>query len=323
MKALIYKGARNLQFGDAAMPLGKDGEVLLRVAAVGICGSDMHAYLGHDERRPPPLILGHEVAGTTADGKWMTVNPLITCGHCSACRRGRENICVNREILSMPPREGAFAEYVSVPAKNLTAVPAGVSPEKAALVEPLACGWHAVRLAIEHLDRPLEECRCLVLGGGAIGLGAALVLAAHKAVAVCIVEQNPLRHPQLVATGDFQVCAPAAAPTEVDVVIDAVGVAATRAAACRAVRTGGVILHVGLGDGVGGVDARRLTLGEITFIGAYTYTTADFHATAIAVFNGKLGALDWFEARPLADGADAFADILNGRVAASKIILKP
>jgi threonine dehydrogenase-like Zn-dependent dehydrogenase len=90
------------------------GECLVRVEAVGICGSDMHAYLGHDERRPAPLILGHEAAGVVVDGplqgKRVTVNPLATCGKCRACLSGRNNLCPNRQILSMVPRQGAFAE---------------------------------------------------------------------------------------------------------------------------------------------------------------------------------------------------------------------
>ena len=108
-----------------------------------------------------------------------------------------------------------------------------------------------------------------------------------------------------------------------DIVVDGVGIAPTRAQASARVRPGGVIVHIGLGSAEGGLDVRRMTLQEITFVGTYTYTAQDFRDTAQAMFDGRLGALDWTEARPLSDGAAAFEDIRSGRVAAPKIILKP
>ena len=108
-----------------------------------------------------------------------------------------------------------------------------------------------------------------------------------------------------------------------DVVIDGVGIGPTRAAASAGVRPGGIIVHIGLGSAEGGLDIRRMTLQEITFVGTYTYTSEDFRQTAAAMFDGRLGPLDWTETRPLAEGAQAFADIRAGRVAAPKILLKP
>ena len=109
----------------------------------------------------------------------------------------------------------------------------------------------------------------------------------------------------------------------VPLVVDAVGYRATRAAASTAVAPGGVIVHVGLGEDSGGLDVRRMTLQEITFIGTYTYTAQDFRDTAHAIFDGRLGPLDWPEHRPLSDGAAAFRDLRQGAVAAPKIILDP
>ena len=328
MKALVYTGPEALEYRDAPDPLS-DGRALVRVAHVGICGSDMHAYLGHDDRRPAPLILGHEAAGAVIEGPGagtrVTVNPLVTCGECDDCRAGRENLCAKRQIISMPPREGAFAELIAMPPGNLVEIPDGVPTEKAALAEPIACGWHAARLARRVLNKPIEEARCVVFGGGAIGLGAALVLKALGASEVAIAETNPARRDIVARAGDFHVFDPAsgAMPQNVDLVIDGVGFDATRAAACAAVRPGGVISHIGLGSAAGGLDIRRMTLQEITFIGTYTYSATDFRDTAQAIFDGRLGALDWAETRPLSDGARAFADIKAGRVAAPKIILIP
>lgn len=331
MKALVYTSPKSLVYRDEPDPVLPDGQSLVRVDAVGICGSDMHAYLGHDERRPPPLILGHEAAGVVVkgplEGKRVTVNPLAACGTCRACRSGRSNLCPDRQILSMAPRQGAFAELIASPADNLVEIPEHVSFEKASLAEPLACGWHGVRLGKTALDQALAEARCLVIGGGAIGLGAALSLKAQGARDITISEANQQRLPALRRAGGFDVETPDAVQLEAsggyDLVIDGVGYAATRASASRAVRPGGVIVHIGLGDGEGGLDIRRMTLQEITFIGAYTYTPEDFRDTAKAIFDGRLGALDWPDIRPLEDGGAAFADILAGQVSAPKIILNP
>ena len=328
MKALVYTGPETLEFRDAPDPEA-GGNALIRVAHVGICGSDMHAWAGHDERRPAPLILGHEASGVVVKGPGtggsVTVNPLVTCGECEACLSGRDNLCATRQIISMPPREGAFAELLAMPPANLVPIPEGFPTTKAALTEPLSCGWHAVRLAQRTLDRPLGEARCLVIGGGAIGLGVALILGDRNASEIHIAEINSSRRVILSRAGGFRVYDPSSEkdPQAVDLVIDAVGFEATRALASATVRPGGVILHIGLGSAAGGLDIRRMTLQEIAFIGAYTYSAADFRETAAAIFSGRLGPLDWLDIRPLSEGVRAFADIKAGRVAAPKIVLAP
>lgn len=323
MKALVYDGVETLGFRDVADPVASTGEYLIRVDAVGICGSDMHAYLGHDARRPAPLILGHEAAGVIVggpmDGRRVTVNPLVNCGTCAACVSGRENLCPERQIISMPPREGAFSQYIAMREQNLVTVPDDVPMGKAALAEPLAVSWHAARLALGALH-PSGERRALVLGGGAIGLAAALALRAMGVKDITIVEPNAGRRDFLTGLGETVV---ARAEGQFPLVIDAVGYAATRAAASGLASPGGVIVHVGLGEDAGGLDVRRMTLQEITFIGTYTYTAQDFRDTAQAIFDGRLGALDWCQYRPLSEGAEAFAALRAGTVAEPKIILEP
>ncbi|MEP4196380.1 MAG: alcohol dehydrogenase catalytic domain-containing protein [Aliishimia sp.] len=324
MKALVYDGVETLGYRDMPDPVATSETHLIKVEAVGICGSDMHAYLGHDARRPAPLILGHEAAGTIVGGPLhdtrVTVNPLVSCLTCQACVSGRENLCPDRQIISMPPREGAFAQFITMPERNLVTVPEHVPLTKASLAEPLAVSWHTARLAMEALH-PSMDRRALVLGGGAIGLAAALALKAMGLEDVTIAEPNDGRRAYL-----SQTCAQTttAKPTETyPLVIDAVGYAATRETASILAQPGGVIAHVGLGEDLGGLDTRRMTLQEITFIGTYTYTAQDFRDTAQAIFDGKLGPLDWTETRPLADGQKAFQDLRSGTVAAPKIILDP
>ncbi|MEO9825151.1 MAG: alcohol dehydrogenase catalytic domain-containing protein [Paracoccaceae bacterium] len=324
MKALVYQGIENVEYGDAPDPTPRAGEHLIKVEAVGICGSDMHAYLGHDARRPAPLILGHEAAGTIVggdqDGRRVTVNPLVNCGTCPACLSKRENICPYRQIISMPPREGAFAQFISMPDTNLVTVPDDVPLTKAALAEPLAVSWHAARLALEALH-PTSERKALVLGGGAIGLAAALALKAMDVSDVTIVEPNADRRQFLIDTCGQN--AIAAGVEMYPLIIDCVGYAATRAVSTELAEPGGVIAHVGLGDGEGGLDVRRMTLQEITFIGTYTYTMQDFRDTAQAIFDGRLGSLDWIDTRPLSEGSNAFKALRAGSVAAPKIVLDP
>ena len=327
MKALVYTGVETLEFRDVADPVLAEGYHLIRIDSVGICGSDMHAYLGHDDRRPAPLILGHEGAGTVVGGAWdgarVTINPLVTCGSCAACLAGRDNLCSTRQIISMPPREGAFAEFVAMPERNLVKVPDTISLEKAALAEPVAVSWHAVRLGLEALPKGAVET-ALVIGGGAIGVAAAISLVAQGVPDITLVEPNKLRRDYLKLHASVKVMSPDEINGKLfQMTVDCVGYDATRTTASAATCPGGVILHVGLGGGTAGLDIRRLTLQEITFIGTYTYTAQDFRNTCAAMFDGRLGALDWAENWPLKDGAQAFRDIREGRVAAPKIILKP
>ncbi len=331
MKALVYKKTRSLVFEEVNKPIAGNDESLIKVEAVGICGSDMHAFLGHDERRPPPLILGHEAAGLIVkgkdEGKRVTINPLVTCEKCNYCLEGKNNICQKRQIISMPPREGAFAEFLSIPDRNLTFVPENFSIEKSSLTEPLACGWHAVRLGLEKMNKDINDINCLVIGGGAIGLGSALSLKAKNLSNIFLAEKNSLRHKILKKTVGINIFNPEdnlqIHLNSFDLVIDAVGFSATREMASKFVAPGGVIVHIGLGDNLGGLDIRRLTLQEITFIGTYTYTPNDFKETANAIFDGKLGPLDWFSTKPLDEGQKGFDDILNGNEPSPKIILKP
>jgi threonine dehydrogenase-like Zn-dependent dehydrogenase len=327
MKALVYTGPKSLEIHDRDDLSASGDDNLIRVDAVGICGSDMHAYLGHDERRPAPLILGHEAAGLVLSGpmagKTVTVNPLVTDPNCKYSLQGRENLSPTRQIISMQPREGAFAQQLVMPTRNLVEVPDGVAIEHAALAEPIAVCWHAVRLGVEALFVDLAGAKCLVQGGGAIGVGSALSLRAMGATDVTIAEPNTVRHGILNNLGDFRVCDPADAGDGYDIIVDCVGISHTRKAASAMVAPGGVIVHVGLGDSVEGLDVRRMTLQEVTFIGTYTYTAQDFRDTAQGIFDGIFGSLDWIEERPLTDGAQAFADILAGTVAAPKIVLRP
>ena len=331
MQALLYTAPNTMRWAEAPDPEPLPGEVLIEVRAVGICGSDMHAYHGHDERRPPPLILGHEAAGHIASGpnrgQRVAVNPLVIDSDCPTVRAGRPHLSPTRQIISMPARPGAFAEFVRVPERNLLAVPDGLSLRHAALSEPVAVSWHAVRIGLRHLGEPVSAARVLVQGAGAIGIGAALVARHMGAASVTVAEPHAGRRAQLQNEPGIEAYDPTRADQDpgdnaFDLIIDAVGATATRSDASRLVRPGGVIVHVGLLPGAEGYDIRRITLQEITVTGAYCYTPDDFAAALAAIAAGSLGTLGWIEARPMADGAQAFADLDAMRVNAAKIVLE-
>lgn len=328
MKALVYTAPETLDYRDEPDPVAAPGEALVRIDAVGICGSDMHAWHGHDPRRVPPLILGHEAAGEVVAGagigRRVTMNPLIVCGRCTYCVTGRSNLCDNRTMIGMT-RAGAYAQYVAVPERCLVDLPEGLGPVHAALAEPAATAWHAVDLVGRACWRSLAECDALVIGGGAVGLLTALVLRSRGTRTVRLAETNALRRKTAQKDG-IRCLDPVDAPLadqSADIVFDCVGSAGTRELAIRAARPGAVAAHVGLQESSGGVDVRKITLSEISFIGVYTYTTADLRAAADALSRGALGGLEWVECRPLQDGPTAFRDLDAGRSAAAKIVLLP
>jgi alcohol dehydrogenase len=290
----------------------------------------MHAYHGRDPRRVPPLILGHELAGEIlagpGSGRRVTVNPLITCGQCEFCVQGRNNLCSNRTMIGMT-RAGGFAQFVTTAASSVIELPTGMPARVAALTEPAATAVHAVNKAAAALARPIAECEVLILGGGAIGLLAALLVRSYGCPRAQLGEPNALRRASAQTNAGCRTYDPATAPgpaqNSIDLVIDAVGSEATRKAALAAVKPGGVITHIGLASGASEIDMRKLTLAEITLLGVYTYTTADLRAAVVALHEGAFGELSWVEERALADGAQAFRDLDQGRAAAAKIVLRP
>lgn len=317
MRALVYTGPRQLALQARPEPTE---QTVVRVGAVGICGSELHGWQGHDPRRQPGLVMGHEAAGTVVSGpragERVAFNPLVSCRSCEACLRGRTNLCPSRELIGMN-RPGAFAELVSVPEGNLLGLPDGLPLHRAALMEPAATAVHALSLGERMLDLPWGRARVLVFGGGSVGLLGALYLKDCLAE-VQLVEINPLRR----ATASKAGLDAREAPEGVfDLVYDAVGMASTRAQAMSLLRPGGVLVHVGLGQSEGGLDPRAMTLSELSVVGSYTYTDADL-VEALGLLQ-RLGPLDWVERRPLSEGQRAFEDLHAGRTGAAKILLEP
>jgi len=335
MKTLIYSRPYQMAIEERPYPQLAAGQeqVVIRIGAAGICGSDMHAFHGQDPRRQPGLVLGHELAGEIVEsqsprfqpGDRVTANPLMTCGECEYCRQGRDNLCSDRHMVGMD-WPGAFAEYMVISARSVVPLPASISIQHAALTEPAATVVHAMRLTQRALTQPLAETRALVIGGGAIGMLTALVLRAWGCRHITLAETNALR---AEAAERYTGCV-SINPKETRIVessyqlvVDAVGAAATRQMAIQAVKPGGVVMHIGLQAWDSEIDMRKITLGEITLLGTYTYTMDDFCLTLTMLEQGALGELDWVDVRPLSEGAQAFADLESQQVSAAKILLIP
>src|SRR5215211_7004862 len=187
MKALLLSEYKKLSVVDMAIPEVGDDEVLVRVRACGICGSDIHGYDGSTGRRIPPLVMGHEAAGVIeragrsvegfAVGNRVTFDSMVSCGACDFCRRGQINLCDRRMVLGVScgdyRRHGAFAEYVSVPARILYKLPERLTFERAALTEAVSIAVHAVSRRLSTDDET-----ALVIGVGMIGVLTIQVLTA-------------------------------------------------------------------------------------------------------------------------------------------------
>jgi L-iditol 2-dehydrogenase len=264
MKALLLSGYKHLEMVDLPEPVPGPGEVLVRVAACGICGSDVHGYDGSTGRRIPPIVMGHEAAGTVcawgegvtgfANDDRVTFDSTVYCGSCSPCLRGEVNLCEHRQVLGVSctdyRRPGAFAEYVAVPSHAVHRLPDNLSFEEAAMLEPLSVALHAVSLApVRGGDT------ALVVGAGMIGLLLVEVLstAGCSRIFVADLDQSRLNLARTVGATDLIAAGtdPAEAVLEhtsgtgVDVAIEAVGRTETVQASIDSVRKGGTVVLVG------------------------------------------------------------------------------
>jgi threonine dehydrogenase-like Zn-dependent dehydrogenase len=340
MQALVWLGPRDMVQRAEPMPKLAPGEVLISVAATGICGSELSGFLGNNSLRVPPLIMGHECAGQVvqtaggtfatgviaATGARVTFNPLIACGTCDQCLAGRPNLCRQRQLIGAH-RPGAFAQYVAVPARQCYPLPEQLSLVAGALVEPLACSIRAVALASVQ---PHE--RLLILGAGPIGLCAVAAARSQGVEQIIVSDVATQRLKIALRWGACEVINAREQevlafvrdryPGGVDSVIDAVGATPVRIQAIRAVRSGGRVVLIGLHDEESMLPANYLIRQEIKLTGSFAYTETDF-TRAIDLL--ALGVVrpngDWLEERPLNDGPAAFTELVDGKAKAAKIIL--
>lgn len=328
MRRLIIDAPERVRLEQAHQPAPGAGEVLVRVGAAGICGSDVHGYLGVNGRRPAGTVMGHEAAGVVAEagagvdrallGVLVAINPVVSCGACDTCVAGSPNLCRTRRLYGCTPElPGAFAEWVVVVAGNVVRMADGVPVECAALVEPLSVGAHAARVG----DTGAGD-RVLVIGGGPIGIAAA-VAAARRGSDVTVSEPEARRR-ELLARLDLHAVEPSAVRAEqADVVLECVGFPETLRAALQGARPSGRVVLVGLAEEHPPIDATALVMGERQLIGSAVYTPADFAEVAAWVGETELPLDALVQTQVDLDGLPgAFAGYADGTLRSVKTLLR-
>lgn len=339
MKALVLHGDYDIVVEERPEPQAGPGQVIIDVIATGICGSDFHGYSGENGRRHPGQIMGHETVGRIGHvgpdvtdlqaGQLVTVNPVMACGDCPACRARREQWCDRKVVLGVAPEvPAAFADRMVVPAANVVALPESMPEELGALVEPMAVGYHAARRGQAGPDD-----RVLVIGGGPIGQ-ACLLAARRLGVESIACSDISASRRELCARLGAQVIDPTAADLGAAVaetlggaptlVLDAVGVSRTVADALAVSALGARIVLVGMGSPTLELAAYAVSTGERSLIGTFTYSAAEFADTAAWVGSVPDGIEALIDGRVGWDGApQSFDDLARGRSTASKILVFP
>jgi threonine dehydrogenase-like Zn-dependent dehydrogenase len=327
LKAIVWQGPERMAIEERPEPRDPaPGEVILRPAAVGICGSEVEGYLGHMGNRTPPLVMGHEFAGVVVaagaeaeelEGARVAVNPLSGCGHCRLCRAGHGNLCADRKLIGVHS-DGAFADLVRVPAADVRRLPDDVNARVGALVEPLANGVHAVRLGLA--DGPVE--RAVVLGAGTIGLVTLQAALLSEIPHVAVVEPHAERRERARALGAHAAYGSEdearAAVREADdglgadLAIDAVGAQATRRLALALLRPGATAVCIGLAADDTTLGFHDLVRSQHRVQGSYAYTMDDFEQALDWLVAGRASLGELPAVRPLDDGPDAFARLATG-----------
>ena len=341
MKALVYTAPHRLEMHDLDEPSPGPGEVVVRVAMTGICGSDMHGFLGHSARRKPGLVLGHETVGVVAEtgdgvdptlvGARVSVNPLISCGNCGNCAAGRPNVCDSWQVLGLDRTQGAFAESVRIPARNVLPLPRHVEDSAAVMIEPLANAVHLLSMAPEHAGMFPTAA---IFGGGTLGVAILSVARVRGVRVVAVVEPNPRRAQVSRDLGVEHVIDPTTAdvPAEiqrltggrgVDLALDAVGRESVRQAAAASVARGGTVLLLGLDQGPTTLDFIDLIRREVRLQCSFTYTRQDYQAAFDLVVNGAVDFGRWTDVLPLTEGQNAFERLATDPGDRIKIALRP
>lgn len=327
MRALVFDGPHQFHLEERPLPEPGPGEVRVRPAYVGICGSDLHGYSGESGRRVPGMVMGHEISGWVEAvgpgvpidviGGAVTVNPTVFCD--GGCGHTVENQCNQLRVLGVTPPDfdGAFADAFVIGADRIVPLE-GLNLEWGAAVEPMAVGVHAVRRAGVQAGDSV-----LVIGGGMIGQCVARAARLDGAGSITISEGIESRR-SIATSAGFEVVAPDDARTlsPVDKTFDAVGHTVTASLALRSLRRGGVACFVGLGVPELSLPLFEVVVPERTIVGTFAYTDEDFRQTARFLAAGQLDVSDLIGSVEGFDRiADAFEDLATGQRDDVKIML--
>jgi L-iditol 2-dehydrogenase len=343
MKALVLKEYLKFEYTDVPMPEYGPEDVLLRVKAVSICGSDVHGYDGSSGRRQPPVIMGHEASGIIEavgsevagfkPGDRVVFDSTIYCGKCKYCRKGKINLCSDRQVLGVSTgeynRPGAFADFVAVPSRVLYHMPEGVTFEQATLVEPFAIAMHAFCISPVVIGDTVA-----VFGTGTIGL---MIIQALKAagcaeiIAVDIADHKlevakKLGATLLVNSAKQDVREAVLAITDgegADVCFEAVGIGVTLNGAISACRKGGAVVMVGNIAKEVTFNLQAVVTREINMIGSCA--SAGEYDICLKLISRKMADVDALISvvAPLSDGQQWHDRLHAAEQGLVKVVLVP
>lgn len=340
MKAVVFRAKEDLQVEEIDAPTPGPGQVKLRNAYAGICGSDLHLYYspessGLDVENPhpltgamPPQILGHEFSGTVVEvgqgvkdvsvGDRVAVWPVYYCNECSACRRGAYNVCRKIAFHGLSSHGGGMAEYTVVDAGKVHVLPESVDLRLGALVEPMAVAWHAVaRSGIKPGDR------ALIVGVGPIGIGIWFALRAQGIKTVIVSETSESRREIIARLGAENLIDPSTEnfPARiaeltggegVDVAFDAAGVGIALSTALDSLAPLGRAVIVAIHERAMDFVPTQLVLAETEIVGTLAYLPSDFDAVIAAMATGLYDTTGWVSEVGLDDVKAALGELRAG-----------
>lgn len=330
MLAARYYGIGDVRVEDIPIPACGPGEVLVKVAYAGICGSDLHVFRKGMFVTCVPVTMGHEFSGTVLEtgagvsgfstGDNVAGDPRVFCGKCRWCRQGKYNLCPGLGFIG-EVSPGCFAEYIVLDHRRLLKVPSSVDLQTAALVEPLAVALH-----ISQRGKFSEKDAVGIIGAGPIGLLTAIVAKAVPVKEVAVIDLSPARLELAKKIGADRVLAafPEDPGEQVDVAVEAAGVEAALAGALRWLRPEGRLVMAGLYEEKVWVEPNDVLVKELNITGINAYETSDLEKAVELLAGGKLDVTPVVShVLPLQSAAEGFAMLTAPEKKASKVLLAP
>lgn len=337
MKALQLQDYWNLAIVDMESPEPAYGEVLVEIVATGICGSDFHGFTGENGRRVPGQVMGHETVGRVAGigpgvsgldlGQVVTINPVVVPESDVEIYQGREQMSPHKKVIGVTPEiTASFAQRISVPMRNVVALPESMPIELGALIEPLAVAVHAV-----HRAQVTSGMKVLVLGGGPIGQSVVLALQMLGVKTIAVTEMMDSRKQLVTELGAHAIDAAAEDVVgqiaghlggTADVAIDAVGIESTVNLAMQATRMGATICLVGMGASKLPIEAFKVSTEERSLVGSFTYSAEEFEDAARWMGSAPPQAAMLISRKvPLTAAQDEFTHLAEGGDTPGKVLV--
>ncbi len=330
MKALVYNGPNDIKLKDLPKPVRKKGEVLIKIKACGICGSDVEGYLGISGRRTAPMVMGHEFAGKVVEvdknsefskGDKVTVYPKLYCGECIYCQKDLTNICPEADFFGVMDKDGAMQEYLSIPEKYVLKINKDISYAEISMVEPLAVAY---RSSSKISTSDLKNANfVLLIGAGTIGLLILQVLKLKGVKNVIVSDLSDKRLKKAELLGASATINPKNSNFTEDIEkitngkmadysFEAVGVSASAAQSLSALKIGGTAVWVGNAQKIIEVNMQNIVTTELNIIGNYIFNRKDFTDSLELIEAGKINLKPLISIKEdLINGEEMFKKLVN------------